>query len=223
MMTLSCLSSLPICSSKSLKHNYYANYNKHINLNSFSYFQTPLEKYPHQVIHFMFPIQNNSPRLHQYTNKHLLNCRFSKSLTKIKSPIIKASKCRSPVKVSKEKTDCMKSPAPEGFCAKNVFQFQPQFLVLTFEIIYQYPIEHATTFEPYNNITRQPYNLSNLLTINLNNESFHNSIEWAVLYRQVNIPSWFEKVFRFTVFRLLENEFCETPPPWHDLTISPPM
>ena len=140
MMTLSCLSSLPICSSKSLKHNYYANYNKHINLNSFSYFQTPLEKYPHQVIHFMFPIQNNSPRLHQYTNKHLLNCRFSKSLTKIKSPIIKASKCRSPVKVSKEKTDCMKSPAPEGFCAKNVFQFQPQFLVLTFEIIYQYPI-----------------------------------------------------------------------------------
>ena len=32
------------------------------------------------------------------------------------------------------------------------------------------------------------------------------------LYLQVNIPPWLEKNFRFTVFTLLENAFCETPP-----------
>ena len=37
----------------------------------------------HQAIHLMLPIQTNSPDLHQHTNKHLLNCIFSKSLTNI--------------------------------------------------------------------------------------------------------------------------------------------
>ena len=27
----------------------------------------------------------------------------------------------------------------------------------------------------------------------------------------MNIPSWLEKIFRFAVFRLLENSFCKTP------------
>ena len=52
-----------------------------------------------------------------------------------------------------------------------------------------------------------------LLTINLKDESFHNLIEWSELYLQMNIPPWLSKNFRFTVFRLLENAFCETPPP----------
>ena len=38
-----------------------------------------------------------------------------------------------------------------------------------------------------------------LLTINLEDESFHNSIEWSGLYLQVNIPPWLEKNFRFSV------------------------
>ena len=33
----------------------------------------------------------------------------------------------------------------------------------------------------------------------------------------MNIPSWLEKIFRFAVFRLLENSFCKT-----DLIISSP-
>ena len=38
----------------------------------------------------------------------------------------------------------------------------------------------------------------NILTINLEDESFHNSIEWSGLYLQVNIPPWSEKIFRFS-------------------------
>ena len=33
----------------------------------------------------------------------------------------------------------------------------------------------------------------------------------------------FGKSFQIYSVRVLENEFCETPPPWHDLIISPPM
>ena len=59
----------------------------------------------------------------------------------------------------------------------------------------------------------QPLKPLKLLTINLKDESFHNSIEWSGLYLQVNIPPWLGKIFKFTVFRLLENAFCETPYP----------
>ena len=69
----------------------------------------------------------------------------------------------------------------------------------------------------------QPLKPLNLLIINLKDESFHNSIEWSELYLQVNIPQWSGKIFRFTVFRLLKNVFCETPPPWYVLVISPLM
>ena len=56
----------------------------------------------------------------------------------------------------------------------------------------------------------QPLKALNLLTINLKDESFRNSLEWSGLYLQVNIPPWLETAFRFTVFRLLENASCET-------------
>ena len=59
----------------------------------------------------------------------------------------------------------------------------------------------------------QPLKPLNLSTINLKDEFFHNSIEWLGLYLQVNIPPWLAKIFRFKVFRLLENAFCETPSP----------
>ena len=57
----------------------------------------------------------------------------------------------------------------------------------------------------------QPLKPLYLLTINLKHESFHHPIEWPGLYLQVNISLWFGKIFRFTVFRLLENAFHETP------------
>ena len=56
-----------------------------------------------------------------------------------------------------------------------------------------------------NEISNTPYNVTqplkplNLLTINLEDESFHNSIEWSGPYLQVNIPPWFETFFRFRV------------------------
>ena len=57
----------------------------------------------------------------------------------------------------------------------------------------------------------QPLKSLNLLTINLKDKSFHNSIEWSGLHLQVNIPPWLGNIFRLTVFRLLENRFCKTP------------
>ena len=41
----------------------------------------------------------------------------------------------------------MKSQALEALCAKVVFQIQLRILVLTFQIIYQYPKLHDTIFE----------------------------------------------------------------------------
>ena len=57
----------------------------------------------------------------------------------------------------------------------------------------------------------EPLKPLNFLTINLKDESFHESIEWSGFCLQVNIPSWLGKIFKFTVFRLLKNTFCETP------------
>ena len=52
-------------------------------------------------------------------------------------------------------------------------------------------------------------------------KSFHNSVDQSGLYLQVYIPSWSGKVFKFTVFRLLENGFAKLPRPWNDLIINP--
>ena len=56
----------------------------------------------------------------------------------------------------------------------------------------------------------QPLKPLNFLTINIEDESLHNSIEWSRIYLQVNIPPWLGNFFGDLVFRLLENEFCET-------------
>ena len=48
-----------------------------------------------------------------------------------------------------------------------------------------------------------------LETLNLKDKLFHSSIDWLGLYLQVYIPSWVGEVFRFTVFRLLENAFVK--------------
>ena len=60
--------------------------------------------------------------------------------------------------------------------------------------------------------------LWNLSNIDLEDKNFHNSIEWSGPYLQVNILPWLGKIFRFLVFRLLENIFCELlpPPPPHE-------
>ena len=48
----------------------------------------------------------------------------------------------------------------------------------------------------------QPLKPLNLLTINLEDESFHNSVEWSGLYLKVKIPPWLEKFFRFSVIQI---------------------
>ena len=54
----------------------------------------------------------------------------------------------------------------------------------------------------------QRLKLFSLLAINLKDKSFR----MVGLYLQVNIPPWLGKIFRFTMFKLLEKGFCETPP-----------
>ena len=60
--------------------------------------------------------------------------------------------------------------------------------------------EHKTTLKPFNF------------------KSFHKSLERSGLRLQANIPSWLGKIFRLTLFTLLENEFLKFPS-WHDLTV----
>ena len=94
-------------------------------------------------------------------------------------------------------------PAPEELCAKGVFQIQPPISGVNFS----------------NNMSAPPYNMTetleplNLLTINLKDESFLNSLELSGVNLQVDIPPSSGKNFRFTVFTLLKNAFCETPSP----------
>ena len=64
------------------------------------------------------------------------------------------------------------------------------------------------------------HRLWNLLTINLKNNSFHNSVDWAELYLQVYIPSQLGKIFRCTVFKLLGNVFMKLRHLWEDLIIN---
>ena len=68
---------------------------------------------------------------------------------------------------------------------------------------------YLDTFHAVHDTTLKSFNL---LTINFKDEPFHNSIEWLELYLHVNIPPWLGKTFRFTVFGLLENAFCESSP-----------
>ena len=71
--------------------------------------------------------------------------------------------------ITKEDRLCMKSPPPEAYCAKSVFQIQPPTSGVNFLNNISIPkvrvnrkkIEHDTTYE----------------TINLKDISFHNSIE----------------------------------------------
>ena len=103
----------------------------------------------------------------------------------------------------------MKSPNPETQCADGIFQMQ-------------YPI-CAANFT--NNISRSSWprhNLWKLLTIIFKDKYFHNPIDWSGIFLQVHIPSWLAKIFRFTVFRLLENAFARLPCPYHELIINRP-
>ena len=75
-----------------------------------------------------------------------------------------------------------------------------------------------------NNTSRSGWacpDLSNLLTINLKNKSFNNSVEWSCLYFQVYIPPWLAKVLKFAVFRLFEHAFVKLFHPWHDWPLIP--
>ena len=100
--------------------------------------------------------------------------------------------------IKKEDTLYMNSPAPEALCAKGICQIQSPFSVVNFAN--NVSILHITW-----------HNFWNLLSTNLNDKSFHDSIEWSGIYLQVNVPLRLGKTFRFSVFRLLENPFVKLP------------
>ena len=84
----------------------------------------------------------------------------------------------------------------------------------------QYPI-CALNFA--NNISRPGwtwYNLWKLLAIKFMNTYFHNSVDQSGIYH--HIPSWLANFLKFTVIRLLENEFVKLLCPWNDVIINPP-
>ena len=89
--------------------------------------------------------------------------------------------------IKKEGELCMKSPPPEVWREKGVFQIQPPISGVNFSNKISIPqvrvnmreTEHDTTFE------------NSFLIINHKDKPFHNSKEWSD--------------FRFTVFRILEN------------------
>ena len=76
---------------------------------------------------------------------------------------------------------------------------------------------HQHTFSK--SLANTSYNMTgplkpfNLLTFNLKDDSFHNSLEWLGFYLQMNIQPCLGKFFRYAVFKLLENAFRETPSP----------
>ena len=101
---------------------------------------------------------------------------------------------RWPLKVFKKKTYLAWNPyLLRHHSVQRLFsKFNPLFVLLTLQII---------------NISRSGWiwhRLWNLLTINLKNNSFHNSVDWAELYLQVYIPSQLGKIFRYTVLNYWE-------------------
>ena len=104
-----------------------------------------------QAIHLSLG-QTKSPCLHQHTNKHLLNCTFSKSVNNnqanVTEPYNQGIKVQIAAKDIKKGRFCMKSPPPEAQCAEWCFSnptlYFPIFPVLTFQIIYQYPRSGST-------------------------------------------------------------------------------
>ena len=101
-----------------------------------------------QAIHLMLPIQTNLSHLNQYTNKHLLNCTFSKSLSNQYLGMSHLKKCKSPLKIFFKKKTLHEIPSPEDIVCKGCFSNSTPFLVLIFQMIHQYLISHDTTLKP---------------------------------------------------------------------------
>ena len=107
------------------------------------------------------------PRPLHFVTMERHNTKVISQFCKEKSHKVQGIKSRSPLKILKKKIDFAWNPEPKRHCLQKVFmKFNSLFLILTFQIIYQSP-----------NYMTQPFKSLNLLTINLKDESFHNSIE----------------------------------------------
>ena len=61
-----------------------------------------------------------------------------------------------------------------------------------------------------------------LLRINFKNKYFNNFITGqGFIFKCMSFHDW-QKILRFTVFRLLKNVFVKLSCPWHDIIINPP-
>ena len=104
-----------------------------------SYPQSPQAGYHHQDMQ-LAPSHTYSPPLPWHLNNYLLKCSFSKGPTtkQIKqSPIILASKCRSPLKILKKKVGFAWNSQPVRHNVQCNFKFKLLFVVLTFPIMFQ--------------------------------------------------------------------------------------
>ena len=165
-----------------------------------SFFWTPVlpGKTLYQIIHLLSG-QTNSPYLHWHTNKHLLYCTFSNSLTNnyanLTEPFNQGIKLQVTTEdVKKEDKLFMKSPPPTGGVCKECFSNST-------------PYVWCYLFKKFVNIPGQSQhdwnwtwcNIWNLLTINLKDESYSNVLG---------------ENFQIYVVQITEKCICETPPPF---------
>ena len=102
------------------------------------------------------------------------------------------------------------TPALEALYANGVFRIQHPISGVNFSNHISIP--NDTTLKPLK-----------LLTINLKDESFHNSIEWPKLYLQVNIPPRWEKFPDLQCSDYWKMHFVKLLLPWYDMIIGRPM
>ena len=76
----------------------------------------------------------------------------------------------------------MKSPTLKTWYVGGVFQFDPLFVLLTFQVIYQGQGRHEGNWTWHD--------LRNLLIDNLNDKHFYKSIDWSALVPEVYSNGW---------------------------------
>ena len=132
---------LPLCSSKSYKFSNYDKASYKVSSNS----QSAQANLFTRLFTWNSGLTNSPPlSLSQSTNKHLLKCIFSKSLThnhaNLRESYNQEIKRKAATKdIKKEDRFCMKSPTMRHNVQRVFFKFNALFLVLVFQIICKYP------------------------------------------------------------------------------------
>lgn len=127
---------------------------KYDNLHEAPYIVSPIPSPTMQTtlaVYSIAPGLANSSSLPWHTNKHFLKFKFIKSYkysyVNLKELYNQAIKLQVTIKdVKREDSLCMKCPTPELYCARMFFIFNPLFVLLTFQMLYQSQAEHDPAF-----------------------------------------------------------------------------